>query len=321
MARPKLSVVIPTRNRPEAVRETLAPLFAQELPAADYEIIVVDDGSTPPLAIPGLPSAPKTTLLGTTGLERSAARNAGAAAAQGDVLLFLDDDITVDARFLGLHAAAQAEWPGAIAVGRIALPPASLDAPFSRFRQRLEEQGRPRERGPVAARNFCTAANMSISRDAFLRLGGFDPALPSGEDQDLALRHTASGGLLVHVPDAIGIHRDVTDLAGYCRRTEWGSEHLVAFSRKHPAWADSVDRERVNGPLRWGREPLRLSLSKLAKAALSSRLICAGLIGAARAVEGSRPGGSGPERLYALLIGLHVFRGYRTGLQRRDSRT
>src|SRR5205823_12177813 len=102
-------------------------------------------------------------------------------------------------------------------------------------------EGVPRARGPVASRNFCAAGNMSLPRARFLQLGGFDPSLSSGEDQDLALRHTERGGLLVFLPEAAVVHRDrALTLRSYCKRHETGSERIAAFVRKHPDLPDNV---------------------------------------------------------------------------------
>src|SRR5262245_56955329 len=92
---PRLSVIIATRNRPELLAATLERLCAQSVPADEYEVVVVDDGSSPPLALPDAVGAAAIHLVRTVGVERSAARNAGVAAARGEWILFLDDDMAV----------------------------------------------------------------------------------------------------------------------------------------------------------------------------------------------------------------------------------
>ena len=87
----RASVIIPTRDRPERLAQTVSLLRGQDLLASDYEIIVVDDGSTPPTVLPEAESGPRLKVVRLEESERSASRNAGAAAAQGKVLVFVDD--------------------------------------------------------------------------------------------------------------------------------------------------------------------------------------------------------------------------------------
>ena len=290
----RVSVIIPTRNRSESLRQTIRCLRAQELTRSQYEIVVVDDGSTPPVSKSLNEELADCSLVRLEGVERSAARNRGAAVATGDVLLFVDDDMTVGADFLTAHLGAHKEWPEAIVVGAIRLPDESLATPLGRFRQNLEQRTTPAVRGLTSTRNFCTAANMSISRELFLGLGGFDVSLSSSEDQDLALRHTAGGGLIAFLPEAEAIHNDnALDIGSYCRRAEWGSENMIAFCQRHPHWPDNIERERINGPVIWGLEPIAQSARKLIKSLLAARLIIAIMLAAASVLERSAPRNGG----------------------------
>jgi glycosyltransferase involved in cell wall biosynthesis len=307
-----ISIIIPTHNRPESLAFTLAAIDAAWVPGA--EVLVVDDGSEPPVAPPADWSERPLRVLRRGGGERSAARNAGAEAASRDLLVFVDDDVRLQPGALAAHHAAQAEWPGALCVGH--LPLAEADTPFGRFRSRLEAAEVPAERGPVAATNFCAAGNMSIPRARFRELGGFDATLSSAEDQDLALRHSAAGGRTVYLPEAVGVHWDATrDIRAYCRRTEWGARHLAPFCRRYPDRPDNLVRAAVNGPTRWGREPVSRSFLKTTKVLLAARPALALLFACAEALE--RRGAEGPllDRLYRLLLGIHLQRGYRRGLE------
>jgi GT2 family glycosyltransferase len=313
----KASVIIPTRNRQDRLVKLLACLKRQTVAATDYEIIVVDDGSTPHVVFPSDDQGPKCTLVRLEGVERSAARNRGALVAEGKTLVFVDDDITVESDFLAAHLRAHDEWPGSIAVGASRLAEDLFTNPFGRFRQELEQNEVPRDRGPVDMRNFCAAANMSIGRDLFHKLEGFDQAIVSGEDQDLALRHTVIGGRIVFLPEAVSIHHDTAlDIQNYCRRSEWGSENMVAFCRRHPDWPDNIERERVNGFARWGSEPLSQSARKTIKLGLASRATLIVLFASARLLERVAPKSYLLNRIYRLLLGAHILRGYRKGLKR-----
>lgn len=316
-----ISVIIPTKDRPEACWETVSALRDQTLPPDRFEIVVVDDGSRPLPRLPDRGEDPQCTVVRLGGRERSAARNVGAEVARGELLLFLDDDITVGRDFVGDHVAAQREWSAALIVGAIKLPEGALRQPFGRFRQALERQGVPSQRGRTSTRNFCTASNMSIARCRFLSTGGFDEGLASGEDQDFALRYSEGGGTVVFLPEAVGIHRDeAMDIRSYCRRTKWGSERLAAFCRKHPAWPDNIARERVNGPVRFEREALGQSARKIAKKLMALRPVLEMLFQATAVVERLAPESSVLDRMYRVLLGVHIYRGYRDGVTRLEDR-
>jgi GT2 family glycosyltransferase len=312
----KISVIIPTRNRHAKLARTLECLMDQDLAATDYEIIIVDDGSEPPVRLPPRTTAPAVKLIRLNGVERSAARNAGAEAATGQILLFLDDDLRIGRNFITAHLDAHSRWPEVLAVGNTRLPQDALKTPFGRFRQKLERNGMPEDEGPVPMRNFCTAANMSISKGLFRELGGFDASMTGAEDQDLALRHTARGRTIIFIPGADSIHDDsALDIRSYCRRSEQGMRSMVAFCRRHPAWPDNIERERINGPIRLCREPLGISLRKLIKRVMAISPALRFLFAAAQLVERLAPESRLLDSTYRLLLGIHILRGYRDGLK------
>ena len=315
MSKLRASIIGPTHNRPEKLERLLAGLITQDLAPAEYEIIVIDDNSLPPVAVPKSTPGPSLTLTRLDGAERSAGRNTGAGLASGRVLIFVDDDMTVEKDFVSGHLRAHEEWPEALVVGSVRLPEEAMSTPFVRFRQSLEDQGLP-ERGLTSRPNFCTAANMSISREAFADLGGFDNEIVSSEDQDFALRHTARGGRIVFLPEARVTHWDGSlDIRSYCRRVEWGSKHMIPFCQRYPDWPDNVERRSVNGEIRPGREPIAASLRKAVKSALSRRPALPLLFGVTSVLERFRPDSPSLDRAYRLLMGIHLLRGYRQGLR------
>jgi cellulose synthase/poly-beta-1,6-N-acetylglucosamine synthase-like glycosyltransferase len=75
--RMKISVIIPTHNRPEKLAATVNCLRQQDFPAGEYEIVVVDDGSEPPVTIQSDATGVECRVVRLEGLERSAARKCG----------------------------------------------------------------------------------------------------------------------------------------------------------------------------------------------------------------------------------------------------
>ena len=302
------AVIVPAHNRPEAVALSVRTLLegrAQD----DFEVVVVDDGSEPALA---MPEAPGLRLVRTAGIERSRARNLGVLSTRADLVIFMDDDISVGPDFVGAHRKAAEEFPNVIGVGAITLPEAMGQTTFGRFRRLIEDPDLRRPRGLMAEKNFCTAANMSIRRDRFLSLGGFDPAIVSSEDQDLALRFCEHGGRLAFLPEASALHRDSNaDIAAYCRRHEWGARAVAPFLRRYPEREDSRARLRF--------DPARRSTlggrAALAMRRLAAQAPCVrALLGLTRVAEQAGLGDSQLFALYRVLLGLHLFRGFRRGL-------
>jgi glycosyltransferase involved in cell wall biosynthesis len=311
-----LSVIVPTFNRQTRLEETLAYICAQNMPASDYEVIVVDDGSTPPTTLPRINNGPSCTLLRFEEiLERCVARNRGAEIARGDILVFLDDDLEVGPGFLQAHLQAHLEWPGTLVAGGVHLPPSAASHPFVRFRQAMELQEQPASRGPTC-NQVAAAGNFSMSRTRYRALGGFDTSMVGIEDQDFAFRHRESGGTVVFLPEATAVHWDhALTVRPYCLRTEFAGQAMLPLVRRYPDWPVNRKRESVNGPVRLGREPWHLSAKKVIKTLLGLSPITGGLLFLTSAVEKAAPNTGIPDRLYRLLIGVFLQRGYRKALR------
>jgi GT2 family glycosyltransferase len=192
-----LSVVIATRNRAEVLARALDSL-AEQRDAPPFEVIVVDNGSTDATAAnvnarANGPAAPR--YLYVTEPNRGLARNAGIAAAQGELIVFVDDDVWLPPNFLAAHAAAHAN-PGEWAVSGPILNVASYDE-------------RPKPSFLNYSNAFLCTCNVSVPRAALQAVGGFDARfnLYGWEDTELGLRLRRSGvrrafawgGYLYHV--------------------------------------------------------------------------------------------------------------------------
>src|SRR5262249_14435112 len=103
------------------------------------------------------------------------------------------------------------------------------------------------------------------------------------------------------------------DIRVYCRRAEWGSRHLVPFCRRHPTWPDNIERERVNSRLSWSQDPVSLTLSKLIKGVLWLPPFRQTLFFIISILERVAPNSSTLDRIYRVLLGVHIRRGYREG--------
>lgn len=208
-ARPVVSVVIPTHNRLALLSRVLDALAAQGKTRDAMEVVVVADGCTDgTLAMLAARTDLHLRVLELPGDGPAAARNAGAAAARGSLLIFLDDDVIPGKGFVGAHIAAHRRCPDAMVIGPY--PPAPHTTPdLFRLRQRhwwtahFEEMARP---GHRMRYTDVLTGNLSVPAALWARLGGLDPAYHAHEDYELGLRAIRAGVPLVFAADARALH-------------------------------------------------------------------------------------------------------------------
>lgn len=168
------SVVIATRNRAELLDGALTSLRAQT-GAGEIETIVVDNGSSD--ATRAIAEGHGVTYLYEGRPNRALARNAGIAAASGEIVLFVDDDVVLPPYFVAAHARAHAAsiFPYVV-TGPIINVPAADVRPVPTFRN-------------GSAAYFCTC-NVSVPRSSLEAVGGFDEAFDKygWEDTELGVR-------------------------------------------------------------------------------------------------------------------------------------
>lgn len=173
------SIVIATRDRAALLDAALASMRAQ-LDAPPYEIVVCDNGSVD--ATRSVAERHRAVYVYVPEPNRGKARNAGIARATGDVVLFVDDDVVVPARFLAAHARAHdAEtFPLAVSGPIVNVPSAEL---------------RPEPGAVNASRAFFVTCNVSVRSASLRAVGGFDESfdLYGWEDTELGARLRAYG--------------------------------------------------------------------------------------------------------------------------------
>lgn len=240
-----LSVVIPTKDRAEALARTLDALEAQRADGASLEVVVVDNGSSD-----GTPAKVRAreadAQLPIHLLERpeggpAAARNAGVAAASGEVLLFLGDDTEPEDEglllaHLGLHAGRPEPAYGVL--GRITWTPRKPVTPFMHWL----ENGGPQfhycdiEAGPVDASNYFYSSHASLKRSLFEQAGGFDERFPNAavEDTELGVRLADAGLELDYHPELLVLHDHPTTPEQSLRRSIAVGRSAALYNRLRP---------------------------------------------------------------------------------------
>ena len=192
-----LSVIVATYNRARLVRRLLLQLAAQTVPDGQFEVVVVDDGSSPPVSESLRDLEPPYPLRVVRQENRgpATARHAGIAAARGELIVIVDDDMQIGCHFLEHHLRAHASGR-AVVLGRIAADPAIGSMPlFEKWHaQKLDRKSEALRSGELLPRgNLLFTGNVSFRRSDYLAVGGFDTSLPQSEDIDLGLRLEKAG--------------------------------------------------------------------------------------------------------------------------------
>jgi GT2 family glycosyltransferase len=200
------TIVVPTRDRAGYLDVALAS-FAPQVAATGSEVLVVVDGADPAsVAVAERHGARVLALPAPQG--PNAARNAGWQAAGGELIVFVDDDVSAPPTWLPALLAAAAATP-------------ERDVFAGPIRAAIEGGG-PRacggEQPPITTLDHGPAdldihvgwsANLAIRRSALETIGGFDEAIPvgAGDEEEWQERHRSTGGHVRYVAAAGLDHR------------------------------------------------------------------------------------------------------------------
>jgi len=225
-----ISVIVPAYNAEDSLGDCLAALQAQTLDRDQYEILVVDDGSTD--ETPEVARRCGIRLIRQPNAGPAVARNRGAQAARGEILLFTDADCAPAPDWIermtdpfrdpevagakGVYRTRQREW-------------------VARFVQ-LEYEDKYTRMSRQDRIDFVDTYSAAYRRDVFLANGGFDAlfSTASVEDQEFSFRLARKGYRLVFVPRAIVYHCHDTTLGEYWRRKVSIGYWKALLLRWHP---------------------------------------------------------------------------------------
>lgn len=217
MSAPLLSIVVPCRDRPEALNELLDALDAQ-VDAPDFELIIVDDGSVPP--IDGLRETRyPLRVVRQIPLGISGARNNGVRRAAGEILLFVDSDCAPEPDALAKLAAAAAAHPEDLAfqLGLVS-GEESMVQRLEGLRLEAIQAMTTSEDGHVG---FTNTSGFALRRAWLGDSPPFDTAHLRGEDSGLLMRLAREKKFPRHVPDARVHHRPGLTTWQFIRKHFW----------------------------------------------------------------------------------------------------
>lgn len=225
---PRVSVVVCTFNGAGTIRECLDGLCAVDYP--DYEVIVVNDGSTDPTA--AIAASYPVRLITTENRGLSSARNTGLAAAGGEIVAYIDDDACPDQHWLRylVHTFTEGGWS---AVGGPNLPPPDdgavadciANAPGGPMHVLLSD----------SEAEHVPGCNMAVRRSVLAQVGGFDPQFRvAGDDVDLCWRLRARNFKVGFSPAAVVWHHRRGSVGAYLRQQRDYGKAEALLERKWP---------------------------------------------------------------------------------------
>jgi glycosyltransferase involved in cell wall biosynthesis len=239
-----LSVVIPTRDRSATLAAKLPRVLDQEAPPGGFEVVVVDNGSTDgtPQALAAIEKAAGGSLRAVHEPLRgpAAARNSGVSAAKGDLIMFLGDDTEpTDDGLLRAHVALHEARPEPeyAVLGKVVWDEREPVTPLMRwldtgpqFAYELLSPGR------VDVAGYFYTAHVSLKREAFQAVGGFDTRFPYAavEDMEIGVRLRRHGVTLDYHPELLVVHSHATTLDRWLERMRLVGRSAALLERIHP---------------------------------------------------------------------------------------
>ena len=253
---PRISVVVCSLNGARTVRDTLEGL--QEIEYPDFEVIVVDDGSTDRTA--AIASEYPVRLIRTANQGLSSARNVGLENATGEIVAYTDDDARPDPHWLTFLATAfmnsdhvSMGGPNIAPSGDGWIADCVANAPGGPVHVLLTDE--------VA--EHIPGCNMAFRKESLRAIGGFDPRFrTAGDDVDICWRLQERGWTIGFSPAALVWHHRRNSLRTYWRQQigygkaealleqKWPEKYNAAG---HVAWAGRIYGAGVTRALRLGR--------------------------------------------------------------------
>jgi glycosyltransferase involved in cell wall biosynthesis len=319
-----ISIVIPTYNRFDALLKTLDALKRIDYPPEKWEAIVVDDGSTD-----------RTEEVFKNWLKSSEinvryfrqensgparARNRGAKEAKGKYLIFIDNDILVESDFVKQHLESLESNPNCWILGRVTHPSQLRETPFGRYRDKIHESFNAGQ----SARNFSetdgmTGQNISVLREHFILLNGFDEefSIASCEDLELAMRSKQRGMRVLYNREICVLHNDwAINLPAYCRRQMLYSISDVLLCQKYGESSPRLNLVKENAPVNRRNDSWKSILKKSFKSIFANPPGQKILESICFITEKVLPDSAISQKAYQTAIGVAIFRGVREGIKR-----
>jgi len=232
-----LSVIVPSYNRQDEIQDLLASLEKQKLATSDFEIVIVDDGSTDGTR-DWVERYQSQSELHINFVQQDhqgpgAARNNGMQHADGDVFVFIDSDCTAPPDWLSVIKKAFDDDPQVKAFGgrddaRADFPPLLLAINYS-MTSFLTTGGMRGGKKKRLAKFYPRSFNMGLHKSLYEKIGGFG-SLRHGQDIEFSNRIIKSGDKVVYLYDSVVYHKRRTSLSKFYRQVfNWGVARINLY--------------------------------------------------------------------------------------------
>lgn len=249
-----VSVIVPSYNGAKKLPNILKALSGQTY--QDFELIVVLDGSTDNSAEVVKPFADKFKnfrLIDRDNGGRAVARNTGAKAAEGELLIFFDDDMRPTPSCVEMHVEHHKDYTSSLLVGNASEDLKLSKTDIQKYRAYLSRKWilnlKPKEK-LSEERFFLAAANFSLPKLIFYELEGFDDNLNDAEDFDLGIRAFIKKIPIYFDKENIAWHDDFITMASYIKRQQqYKKSHEVLKALKPELYAqfNQYEYQKVSG--------------------------------------------------------------------------
>jgi glycosyltransferase involved in cell wall biosynthesis len=243
----KASVVIPSYNCIDLLTITVNSLERQDISQSDFEVIIIDDGSTDNTADYLKSYKGVLTLkpiINPRNSGRAVSRNRGIDAAANELIVFLDADIEANPDFIRLHLEAQNKGQCAC-VGKILYHP---DLEINSLMTYLDKRGSAKAySGSRIPGKYFRTTNASVPKSVLNEVGNFDENFVQygGEDTELGIRLEQLLPIY-SLPEAVGFNRhwrELDELLGIMQ--VYGERSLPYLFKKHPDFKKEIKLDHV----------------------------------------------------------------------------
>ena len=233
-----ISIILPTYNRLQMLQQVVSSLRTQDYPHDSFEIIIINDGSPDDTAqwLAAQPAVLEGIAFKYINGQQGGpcrARNAGIAAARGELLAFIDDDCIAEPDWLRQLAMMMGDKQQVSVGGRII--PFECDSLISRYCTHINYNDTAVRANKSLP--FLNAANMLLRTQILELTGKFDESLtlPMAEDYELSCRMRDHGITFLACPDAIVHHRNKDTFQSIHRAVYHQARGMaIIFRRRHP---------------------------------------------------------------------------------------
>lgn len=227
----KCSLIVPAYNAEKTIVSCLESALNQSISRDEYEIIVVDDGSTDKTS--EIVKKYPVRLIQQKNQGPASARNKGANEAGGDILIFTDSDCELDSDFIKRIISPIEQCPEIVGVqGSYKTRQKEF---ISQFGQ-VEIETRYNRMAQNEYIDFIGTYAAAYKKEVFMKFGGFDTEFPiaSGEDTEFSYKLHKAGYKLVFEPKAFVYHQHPSTLKKYLRVKFYRGYWRVKLYKKHP---------------------------------------------------------------------------------------